>query len=150
MTCNVGDIVHLKMNGNYKTNILSALVKQKHPLLVVEVFNRTSQVRIATMSSNINQVKNITPHNVLLNDWKAAGLHKPTYVDVSSTGIIDDSNVFRILGNLTRKDWLRISLQLSKTSQRQIVEAYKIYNTGYPEYLDYFIDLEGNINYVEV
>ena len=102
------------------------------------------------MTLNINQVKSSNPHNVLLNDWKVARLHKPTYVDVSSTGIIDDSNVFRILGSITRRDWLRISTQLSKTSQRQVIETYKVYNTGEPEYLDYFVDKEGNINYVEI
>lgn len=140
----VGDVVHLKMNVSYKTRILTNIVRQKHPILIVDVFPSTSQVKIATMSFNINQVKRSTPSNVLLDDWKIAGLHKPTYVDVSSTGIIDDSYIFKTIARITTRDLVKVSTQLSKTKQRQVIEAYKIHNTGEPEYLDYYFDSKGN------
>ena len=139
----IGEVVHLRMNATYKTKVLTNLVRQKHPVLIVDVFPLTSEIKIVTMSSNINQVKIKTPSNVLLDDWKVAGLHKPTYVDVSSTGIIDDSTIFKTLTRITTKDLVKVSAQLAKTKQRQVIETYKIYNTGEPEYLDYYYDSKG-------
>ena len=133
---NAGDIVLLKTNGSYKTNTLKNLVKQKHPILIIQTFPAQSKIEIATMSSNINQVKVNLPSNVLLDNWQFSGMHKPTYVDVSSTGVIDDNNVFKVLK------------QVQNTKQRQVIETYKIYNTGKPEYIDYFIDASGKINYI--
>ena len=142
---NAGDIVLLKTNGSYKTNTLKNLVKQKHPILIIQTFPAQSKIEIATMSSNINQVKVNLPSNVLLDNWQFSGMHKPTYVDVSSTGVIDDNNVFIIIGHLSLTEVLK---QVQNTKQRQVIETYKIYNTGKPEYIDYFIDASGKINYI--
>lgn len=40
--------------------------------------------------------------------------------------------------------------EYSKTTQRQVVETYKVYNSREPEYPDYFVDKKGKINYVEI
>lgn len=139
-----GDIVLLSHKGNYKTKLLSSIVKSNHPILVLSTL-LGNKIRIATMSSNINSnsVKNLS-HNVVLTDLSGTGLSKPTYVDTSSTGIIDESNIYKVIGSVSQTDLNEIINEYSKVKQRQVVETYKIYNTGEPEYLDYYYDDSGN------
>lgn len=139
-----GDIVKLKYNGNYKTQLLKNIVNSNHPILILSTLPN-NKIRIATMSSNINSdaVKNLS-RNVILTDLNGTGLSKSTYVDTSSTGIIDESNIYKIIGKVNQSDLNNILNEYSKTNQRQVVESNKIYNTGYPEYLDYTIDTYGN------
>lgn len=134
-----GQVVNLKFNENYKTADLKTIVNGKHPVLVVDVFSN-DKIRIASMSSNMKQIQKHRPHDIVLDDWKQAGLQKQTYVNVSATGIIDDSNVYKVIGMLTRKDLNKILSAMSQTKQKQILESQTIHNTGYPEYLDYKID----------
>ena len=143
-----GDIVLLNHKGSYKTKLLSSIVKSNHPILVLSTLS-SNRIRIATMSSNINSnsVKNLS-HNVILTNLRGTGLSKPTYVDTSSTGIIDESNIYKVIGSVSQADLNTILNEYSKTKQRQVVESYKIYNTGEPEYIDYFVDNSGKINYV--
>lgn len=143
-----GDIVLLKHNGNYRTQLLTNIVKSNHPILVLLTLSG-NRIRIATMSSNINSnsVKNLS-HNVVLTDLKGTGLSKPTYVDTSSTGIIDESNIYKVIGSVSQADLNTILNEYSKTKQRRVIETYKIYNTGKPEYIDYFVDNSGKINYI--
>lgn len=140
-----GDIVKLKYNGNYKTKLLKNIVNSDHPILILSELPN-NKIRIATMSSNINSdaVKNLS-RNVILTNLKGTGLSKSTYVDTSSTGIIDESNIYKVIGKVSQSDLNNILNEYSKTKQRQVIEAYKVYNTGYPEYLDYYYDDLGNI-----
>ena len=135
----VGDVVHLKFNGNYKTQTLKNIINQKHPVLIVNTFEN-NKIQIASMSSNQNQMNKNRFHDVILKEWKKSGLDKETYVDISTTGIIDESNVYKVLTRLTQKDINEVIKRLNKVSQRQILESQVVYNTGYPEYLDYKID----------
>lgn len=139
-----GDIVLLNHKGSYKTKLLSSIVKSNHPILVLSTLSG-NRIRIATMSSNINSnsVKNLS-HNVILTSLNGTGLSKPTYVDTSSTGIIDESNIYKVIGSVSQPDLNKIINEYNKTKQRQVVESYKIYNTGEPEYLDYYYDDSGN------
>lgn len=139
-----GDIVLLNHKGNYKTKLLSSIVKSNHPILVLSTLSG-NRIRIATMSSNINSnaVKNLS-RNVILTSLNGTSLSKPTYVDTSSTGIIDESNIYKVIGSVSQPDLNKIINEYSKTKQRQVVESYKIYNTGEPEYLDYYYDDSGN------
>lgn len=139
-----GDIVLLNHKGNYKTKLLSSIVKSNHPILVLSTLSG-NRIRIATMSSNINStaVKNLS-RNVVLTSLSGTGLSKPTYVDTSSTGIIDESNIYKVIGSVSQPDLNKIINEYSKTKQRQVIEGYKIYNTGEPEYLDYYYNDSGN------
>jgi len=142
MSYKPGQIVNLKFNGNYKTVDLKTIVNGKHPVLIIDVFSN-NRIRIASMSSNMKQIQKHRPHDIVLDDWKEAGLQKQTYVNVSATGVIDDSNVYKVIGVLTRKDLNKILSAIGRTKQKQVIETYKIYNTGEPEYLDYY-DSKGN------
>ena len=139
-----GDIVLLSHKGNYKTKLLSSIVKSNHPILVLSTLSG-NRIRIATMSSNINSnsVKNLS-HSVIITSLSGTGLTKHTYVDTSSTGIIDESNIYKVIGSVSQPDLNNIINEYNKTKQRQVVESYKIYNTGEPEYLDYYYDDSGN------
>lgn len=139
----IGDIVLLRFKGNYKTNDLKSIVKGYHPVLLVEILE-DNKVRIASMSSNQKQMDKYRPHDVVLDDWSSSGLKKKTYVNVSATGIIDDSNIFKVIGRLTSKDLSKVLGTLKNTQQKQILECQTIHNTGYPEYLDYYYDDSGN------
>lgn len=143
MSYKPGQIVNLKFNGNYKTADLKTIVNGKHPVLIIDVFSN-NRIRIASMSSNMKQIQKHRPHDIVLDDWKQAGLQKQTYVNVSATGVIDDSNVYKVIGMLTPKDLNKILSAVGRTKQKQVIEAYKIYNTGEPEYLDYYFDSKGN------
>lgn len=149
-TMNRGDIVQLKHGGNYKTSLLSTLVKTNHLFVVLKVISN-SKILISPISSNTNSnaVKNIS-RNVVLKSLTGTGLKKQSYVDASTTGIIDTSNVYRVIGSVSSTDLNTILNEYSKTNQRRVVEVYKVYNSGEPEYLDYFVDKEGKINYVEI
>lgn len=140
-----GDIVLLNHKGSYKTKLLSSIVKSNHPILVISTLPN-NKIRIVTMSSNMNSnsVKNLS-RNVILTDLSKTGLSKPTYVDTSSTGIIDEDNVYKIIGSVSQSELNNILNKYVKTKQRQVIETYKIYNTGEPEYLDYYYDDSGNI-----
>lgn len=65
---NVGDVVHLKFNGNYKTQLLKNVVNQKHPVLIVNTF-KNNKIQIASMSSNQNQMNKNRFHDVVLKEW---------------------------------------------------------------------------------
>lgn len=45
-----------------------------------------------------------------------------------------------MLTHLTQKDINEVIKRLNKVAQRQVLESQVVYNTGYPEYLDYKID----------
>lgn len=139
----IGDIVHLKIHSNYKTPLLNKIVNTKHPVLVVDKPSPT-MIRIAALSSNMKQVTNSRPYNVPIIDWKKVEIPKQTYVDVGTTGVVNEVDVYKKLTTVTKKDMNNVTAQLSKTKQRQVIEAYKIYNTGDPEYLDYYFDSKGN------
>ena len=47
-------------------------------------------------------------------------------------------------------DFQEVMRRVRKFPRRKILESGKIYNTGEPDYLDYFVDKEGEINYVEI
>lgn len=144
---NRGDIVQLKHSGNYKTSLLSTLVKTNHLFVVLKVVSN-SKILISPISSNINSnaVKNIS-RNVVLKNLAVTGLRKQSYVDVSTTGIIDSSNVYRVTGNVSSGDMNTLLNEYNKTNQRRVVE---VYNSGEPEYLDYFIDEYGNVEYLDI
>ena len=146
---NLGEVVKLKYNNKYKTLLLQNIVKSNHPVLILEVL-LNNKIRICSLSSRMSRVTKSYPSNIALKDWKRAGLNKPTYADVSTTGIIDDSNIFKTYGKLSATDIKAVITAYNNTTQRQVIEAYKVYNSGEPEYLDYFVDKEGNINYVEI
>lgn len=63
---------------------------------------------------------------------------------MSTTGIVNETDVYKKLTTVTKKDMNNVTAQLSKTKQRQVIESYKVYNTGEPEYLDYYFDSKGN------
>ena len=148
------DVVHLKFKGNYKTDLLRTdIVGNKHPVLVLETLPN-DKLRICTISHKMDQTDlNKThnpprPYNVALYDWKQAGLDYASYVDVSTNGIIDASNVFKVIGSISIKDYVNVLNQFKISSQRNLLEYYKIYNTGAPEYLDYYINDNGNTEYL--
>lgn len=145
----IGDIVLLRFKGNYKTNDLKSIVNGYHPVLLVGIL-QDNKVRIASMSSNQKQMDKHRPHDVVLDDWSSSGLKKKTYVNVSATGIIDDSNIFKVIGRLTSKDLSKVLGTLKNTQQKQILESQTIHNTGYPEYLDYYYDDSGNIIFMSL
>lgn len=148
---NSGDIVLLKFNGNYKTRLLRNIVKQKHPVLVLQVYNSGNDILIASMSSQINNsAVQKYPHNVVLSDLTNTGLNKQTYVDTSSTGIIDSSNIYKTIGQVSTTDKYRIDKAFYNVNRRQLLETYKIYNTGNPEYLDYYLDENRRMIFLDV
>ena len=143
------NVVHLKFQGNYKTKLLKHdIVSKGHPVLVLDVLPN-NQIRICTISHQMYQTDQIVqhnpprPYNVVLDDCKSANLHQPSYTDVSTTGIIDVSNVHKILGSISSQDYNKVIKQFRITKQRTVLESGKIYNTGDPEYLDYTIDKNG-------
>lgn len=148
MSYKPGDVVHLKFSNNYKTQQLKNVVNQKHPVLIVNVFSN-GQIQIASMSSNQGQMDKNRFHDVILDDWVKSGLDKKTYVDVSTTGIIDSFNVHKVLTHLTNKDLFKVISRLNKVTQRQLFESNTIYNTGYPEFLNYKIDNFGRKVFVD-
>ena len=148
------DVVHLKFKGNYKTDLLRTdIVGNKHPVLVLETLPN-DKLRICTISHKMDQTDlNKThnpprPYNVVLYDWKQAELDYASYADVSTNGIIDASNVFKVIGSISIKDYVNVLNQFKISSQRNLLEYYKIYNTGAPEYLDYYVDDNGNTEYL--
>lgn len=145
---NIGDIIKLKFRGNYKTPLLQKIINGKHPMLIVDIPQK-NRVTIASMSSDQKQIAKQRKHDVVLQDWDQEGLSRQTYVDVSSTGTIDDSNVFTVIGHLTQKDLRKVLSTLKQTTQRQIIESNTIYNTGYPEFLNYKLDDYGRKIFVD-
>ena len=145
---NLGDIVKLKFKGNYKTPLLQKIINGKHPMLVVDVPQK-GRITIASMSSDQNQMYKKRKHDVILQDWDREGLSRQTYVDVSSTGTIDDFNVFAVVGHLTQRDLRKVLSTLKQTTQRQVIESNTIYNSGYPEFLNYKIDNFGRKVFVD-
>ena len=144
-----GQIVNLRFDGNYKTTDLKTIVNGRHPVLIVDIFSN-NKIRIASMFSNMKQIQKNRPHDIVLDDWKQAGLQKQIYVNISAIGILDDSNVYKVIGMLMHKDLNKILSVMSCTKQKQVIETYKVYNTGAPKYFDYFIDKYGNIKYLDI
>ena len=141
-----GNIIYLKKSINYQTVLLKNLVNENHTFLIMNV--NKNKLKICTMSSKIKWVQPQYPHNVLIQNYAGTGLIQPTYVDLSSSGTISDSYVYRVSGNLNSTEFSNMLKQVKFTQQRQIVESGKIYNTGDPEYLDYTIDENGNKHFL--
>lgn len=136
-----GDVVLLNRNGKYKTKLLQNIVKQNHPILVLYAFSN-NMIRICAMSSNIStDVRNGKySQDVILKDWQQAGLQKETYVGTDTSGTISKSLIYKTIGSLSARDRRDVLLAYNTNNQRQLLETYKIYNTGEPEYLDYYLD----------
>lgn len=146
-----GDVILLSKKGKYKTRLLQNIVKNNHPILVLYTFPNNN-IRICAMSSNVSSdVRNGKyPQDVILKDWQQAGLQKETYVGTDTSGTISDSSIYKIIGHLTQRDLDAVLDAYNNNNRRQLLETYKIYNTGNPEYLDYYLDENRRMIFIDV
>ena len=144
MIASSGDIVFLDSRATYRTTLLSNIVQSHHPILVL-LSLPNNKIRICSISSNITAdvVNGKYPQDVILQDWEKAGLKKKSYVATDTSGIIDTAAIYKTLGRISNGDLLKVQQAFWRSRERQLLESTKVYNTGYPEYIDYTVDNLG-------
>ena len=144
----VRDIVTLKFNGSYRTPEMIKQVKMGHPFVIINEDKNT--INVVEISSQVTQeVKDGKyPQDYVIEDISVCGLSKPSYVCCDCRGIILKKNIYKKFGTMSEKDFKEVVRRVKRFPRRKILESYKIYNTGEPEYLDYFYDENGTIEYL--
>lgn len=147
---NERDVVLLKHNHRYRTAEMHKQVSSGHPFVVLSVQSNT--MNVAIISSQVTQavIDGKYPQDYVITDINVCGLKKPSYVSCDCRGVVPASSLLKILGTMSSDDFQEVLARVVKFPRRKILESGKVYNTGEPEYLDYFVDKEGNINYVEI
>ena len=147
---NKQNVVLLKRNYKFRTSEMNKQVSSGHPFVVLSVKNNT--INVAIISSQVTQdvIDGKYPQDYVITDIAVCGLKKPSYVSCDCRGVVSASSISKVLGTMSLVDFQEVMKRVRKFLRRKILESGKIYNTGEPEYLDYFVDKEGNINYVEI
>lgn len=137
-------IIKIDNNHKFKTALLNELVKN-HLFLVVEEYTET--IEICPISSQIIKAQE-NDANIIISEWEAAGLDKESYVGTDTVGVLDKQFVYSVLPKkLQTTDFSKVLEKINGGNIRQKLES-KIYNTGYPEYLDYQLDSNGSKHFV--
>lgn len=138
----------LKRNYSYRTTEMNKQVSSGHPFVVLSVKNNTMNVAIISSQVTQDVIDGKYPQDYVITDISVCGLKKPSYVSCDCRGVVSTSSVSKVLGTMSLIDFQEVMKRVRKFSGRKILESGKIYNTGYPEYLDYFVDEERTIEYV--
>ena len=93
-------------------NYVGVHVTKNRPSIVISrVLHQTTQhdAVVGLLTGNLAQVRG--PTDYILQDWAAAGLHKPSAFRVFlSTKPLSD--VFSVVGKLTDRDWQEVQARL--------------------------------------
>lgn len=100
-----GNIILLNHNVNFKSKLSIDLVKENHMFAVIS----TKPLAISPVSSKMRHVCDKYPMNIKIIDWKEAHLDKPSYINCSALGKIDKSDIYKIVGKLSRRDMNNIA-----------------------------------------
>ena len=138
------DIVLLKRKGSYRTSEMQKQVNLGHPFVVLSTKN--NMINVSVISSQVTQdvIDGKYPQDYIIKDISSCGLTKPSYVSCDCRGIISQSNVATKLGTMKPNDFSEVMKRIKKFPRRKILESGMIYNTGEPEYLDYYYNDKGN------
>jgi mRNA interferase MazF len=78
---------------------------KKRPALVLARTTRSSRYRLATVAMITSQVEALKlGGDVLLADWKAAGLLHPSLLRLAKVATIDEELIDKIIGRLSARD----------------------------------------------
>ena len=105
----VGDIVKLKFD-TFTTDLSNRLVKENHPFVIVD----TEPYIVCEVSSKMDKQY---PWNVVIQEWKYAGLLRPSHVKTDQYGEIQPEDIFRVYGTLHKKDLNRVLISYFKSPQ---------------------------------
>ena len=84
------------------TDVASA---KKRPALVLAHTTRSPRNRLATLAMITSQVEALKlPGDVLLTDWKAAGLLHPSLLRLAKVATVDGQLVDKTIGRLSARD----------------------------------------------
>lgn len=147
---NKQDVVLLKRNYKFRTSEMNKQVSSGHPFVILSVKNNTMNVAIISSQVTQDVIDGKYPQDYVITDTAVCGLKKPSYVSCDCRGVVSASSISKVLGTMSLIDFQEVMKRIRKFPRRKILESGKIYNTGEPEYLDYFVDNGGNINYVEI
>lgn len=145
---NKQDVVLLKRKGSYRTSEMQKQVNLGHPFIVLST--KGNMINVSVISSQVTQdvLNGKYPQDYVIKDITSCGLSKSSYVSCDCRGIISQSNVVTKLGTMDVNDFNEVMKRVKKFPRRKVLECYKIYNTGEPEYLDYFYNENGTIEYL--
>ena len=63
-------------------------------------------------------------YNIPIKNYAEAGLSKPSYVDVSTYGRVNESAINQTIGSLSNEDVLNISYEFAHSYLRQYLEQF--------------------------
>ena len=123
----IGDVVFL--HSGFHKNLGKQLINSHHRFIVVD------DGVVCPVSSNTKWVSNKYPYNIMINDYKVANFTKPSYVDTSTRGEIEDKDVQKIVGHVSDSDLKNIYRGYLKYDIRNILEQTQMvldfYKKGY-------------------
>lgn len=93
---------------------------KKRPALVLVRTTRSPRNRLATVAMITSQVEALTLQgDVLLADWKAAGLLHPSLLRLAKIATVDDQLIDKAIGRLSARD-----LKAARAAFRSVFEAW--------------------------
>ena len=115
----IGDIVILDTRKvNFKNQFAKDLVDTHHQFLVVD----NNPIVVCPLSSKLNKVVPRFPRNIMIRDWKSAGLKRPSYVGTDTSGKIDEDDIYRVIGKATDSDLENILIGYASGGRRRTIE----------------------------
>jgi len=119
------NIIMIK-NGTFKEFPGNELVGNNgisHMFMVIDILG--NKLRICPLSSRVlDHVQDYYPQNVQIKNYTHANLRKPSYVNTAWYGIIDNSDVYKVVGKVPRSDAAKIHKEFDISEDKLKLESF--------------------------
>lgn len=123
-----GDIIlPAKEYVDYKNKWFINMVNSKHMFMVLTLQGSgLNRMLMVPVSSQIRRLSNYS-YSVFLSEWKRAGLHKPSKVNLGMRILLDRFDVYRIVGTV------------SKSDLKHVLDIYRVESSRLPNIVNPYV-----------